>query len=218
VLSDPKELNKETVEENVPEDNPSVEEFLKSLEPTPLNSPEELKVVELEAFVEEAEKPSDHEAVLNEELKEQLLRNLAEMENLRKRTAKDVQDARKYGISGFAQDLINAVENIYRAEAAVKTPEEEISGEFKSVLECMKLTIKDIEKVFSKHGITRIFPKGQIFDPNLHQAIAHFPVAGVADGTIMDVVSAGYTIHERLLRPATVAVAKGIAGQPEEAS
>jgi molecular chaperone GrpE len=200
VTSQPKDVT----EENLPEENPSVEEFLKNIGNNVFT--EGLT----EEVISEPEEPEETENTL----KDQLLRALAEMENMRKRNAKEVQDARKFGLSAFAQDLIQVVENIYRARSAITTPDQEITGEFKAFVDGMQMTIKELEKTLSRHGITRIYPIGSQFDPNLHQAVAHVPSPDKEDGTVIDVVTAGYTIHDRLLRPAIVAVAKAINPPP----
>jgi molecular chaperone GrpE len=144
------------------------------------------------------------------DLKDRLLRSLAEMENLRRRTEKQIDDARVYGIAGFARDMLAVADNMRRALDAV-TPElrETVDPAVKALIEGVELTERELLKVLEKHGVKKLEPLGSKFDPNLHQAIYEVPEPSVPAGTVVQVVQAGYTIGERVLRPALVAVSKG---------
>ena len=146
----------------------------------------------------------------NAELKDRLLRALAEMENLRRRTEREVAEARAYGIANFAREVLTVADNMRRALDTV-SPELRASADAgtKSFLEGVELTERELLKVLEKHGVTRLDPQGQKFDPNLHQAMYEVPEPSVPAGTVVQVVQSGYRIGERVLRPALVAVAKG---------
>lgn len=141
------------------------------------------------------------------EMKDKLLRTLAEMENLRRRTEREVSDARLYGISGFARDVLGVADNMQRAMQAL---EDELRGNesVKALVEGVELTERELLKVLEKHGVKRFSPLGEKFDPNMHQAMYEVPDASGAPGTVAQVIQDGYKIGERVLRPAMVAVFK----------
>ncbi len=144
------------------------------------------------------------------DLKDRLLRSLAEMENLRRRTEKQVADERVYGIASFARDMLAVADNMRRALDAV-TPElrETADPAVKALIEGVELTERELLKVLEKHGVKKLEPLGGKFDPNLHQAMYEVPDPSVPAGTVVQAVQAGYTIGDRVLRPALVAVSKG---------
>ncbi len=132
------------------------------------------------------------------------IRTQAEMENLKKRVQKDLDDERKYGLSKFAKEMLSVIDSLELGLQAV-------SGDSPEVLkfkEGSELTIKQFETVFAKFNIEILDPTGQPFNPELHQAMAMQPSADLAPGTVITVFQKGYTIHGRLLRPAMVVVAK----------
>jgi molecular chaperone GrpE len=144
------------------------------------------------------------------DLREKLLRTLADMENLRRRTEREVADARAYAVTAFARDILSAADNVHRALESV--PEEAragAEGPFKSLIEGIELTERDLLKTLERHGVRRIDPQGQRFDPHLHQAMFEIPNPDVPSGTVAQVVQPGYVIGDRVLRPALVGVAKG---------
>jgi molecular chaperone GrpE len=144
------------------------------------------------------------------ELRDRLLRSLAEMENLRRRTEREVADARAYGISAFARDLLAVADNMRRAlDAFGAEPHEAADAGTKALLEGIELTERELLKVLEKHGVRKLDPEGSKFDPHRHQAMYEVPDESVPAGTIVQVVQPGYTIAERVLRPALVAVSKG---------
>ena len=144
------------------------------------------------------------------ELKDRLLRTLAEMENLRRRTEREVADARTYGIAAFARDMLAVADNMDRAlnTSGVEDLGRE-DGPAKALLEGIALTERGLLDALEKHGIKRIEPLGERFDPNKHQAMYEVPDPSVPAGQVMQVVQSGYLIGERVLRPAMVAVSKG---------
>ena len=144
------------------------------------------------------------------DLKDRLLRALAEMENLRRRTEREVADARTYGISAFARDLLAVADNMRRAlDAFGAEPHEAADAGTKALLEGIELTERELLKVLDKHGVRKLDPEGSKFDPHRHQAMYEVPDESMPAGTVVQVVQPGYTIGERVLRPALVAIAKG---------
>ena len=142
--------------------------------------------------------------------KDKLLRTLAEMENLRRRTTREVADARAYGISGFARDVLDIADNLQRALDAVPVDTRDNADPgLKALIEGVELTEKSLLKALEKNGVKKFDPAGQKFDPNVHQAMYEVPDESVPSGTIVHVVQAGYMIGDRILRPAMVGVAKG---------
>lgn len=146
----------------------------------------------------------------NEELKDRTLRTVAEMDNLRKRTAREMTDARTYAVQKFARDLLGVGDNLQRAIQAVPVEKRESgSDEFKALIEGVELTERELLKSFDNAGITKFNPTGEKFDPNLHQAMYEVPDTEAPNNSVAQVVQEGYRIGERVLRPAMVGVAKG---------
>ena len=150
-------------------------------------------------------------AVVEAELadtKERLLRALAETENVRRRFQREREDAQKYAISGFAKDLLSAADNLRRALEAL--PDGEVAdSRTRSLLDGVAATERELLAAFERHGLRRIDPKGEPFDHNFHQAIFEAERPGIAAGTVIEVLQPGYVLHDRLVRPAMVGVAKG---------
>jgi molecular chaperone GrpE len=144
------------------------------------------------------------------EARDRMLRTLAEMENLRKRTAREVADSKLYGITGFARDVLDIADNLQRALDAVPAEARAAADPgLTSLIEGVELTERSLLNALEKHGVKKLDPQGQKFDPNFHQAMYEVPDASVPAGTVVQVMQAGYTIGERVLRPALVGVAKG---------
>jgi len=144
------------------------------------------------------------------EYKDRWLRGMAEMENLRRRTEREVADARVYGITQFARDVVLVADNMERALQAL---DDELRAKadagVKGLLDGVELTERELLKVLEKHGVQKLEPKGQKFDPHRHQAMFEVPDETVPSGTVVQVVQAGYMIGDRVLRPAMVGIAKG---------
>ncbi|MBB4075934.1 molecular chaperone GrpE [Bartonella fuyuanensis] len=145
----------------------------------------------------------------NKELKDQLLRLAADMENLRRRTARDVADAKAYSIANFARDMLSVSDNLNRALEAIPEGVRESDAGLKSLAEGVEMTERAMMAALERHGVQKIYPEGQKFDPYFHQAMFEISNADVPDNTVQQVVQAGYIIGERVLRPAIVGVAKG---------
>ena len=139
------------------------------------------------------------------ELKDQLLRALAENENTRKRGQKDKEDALKFGISNIARDMVGVADNLRRAlENKSENPADLAEALFSGV----DLILKDLEGILGRHGVQRIDATGQQFDPHFHQAVFELETDEHTPGTVVQVMQDGYKIQDRLLRPAMVSVAK----------
>ncbi len=142
------------------------------------------------------------------EYKDRLLRALAETENVRRRAQREREDASKYAIAGFAKDLLSAADNLRRALESL--PESEAKDKrTRSLLAGVAATERELLGVFERHGIKRIDPKGEGFDHNFHQAIFETERPDQPSGSVVEVLQPGYVIHDRLLRPAMVGIAKG---------
>jgi molecular chaperone GrpE len=149
-------------------------------------------------------------AAMAADLREKLLRTLAEMENLRRRTAREVADAEFRGITAFARDMIGVADNMRRALDTV-TPEVGANADpaVKALIEGVELTERELLKALEKNKVRQFNPQREKFDPNLHQAIFEVPDASVPAGSVVQVVQPGYMLGERVLRPALVGVSKG---------
>ena len=144
----------------------------------------------------------------NESLKDARLRALAEAENIRRRSEKEKADASQYAVTKFARDMVGIADNFARALAAVPGPIRDAADpQLKAVLDGVEATDRQLMQTLERYGVKAVDTSGK-FDPNLHQAIAEVPSQGKAPGSIVDVVQSGYTIGDRLLRPAMVTVAK----------
>jgi len=152
------------------------------------------------------EKPAREAA----ELKDRLLRALAEMENLRRRTEREVADSRTYAVASFARDILQVADNMARAlQASTAELRQSADPGVKALIDGVELTERELMKVLEKHGVRKFEPAGERFDPNLHQAMYEVADSTLPAGTVAQVIQAGYLIGERMLRPALVAVAKG---------
>jgi molecular chaperone GrpE len=161
---------------------------------------------------EQAPAPEPSTALEGEhaEMRDRLLRTLAEMENLRKRTEREIADSRLYSVTSFARDLLVVADNMRRALEAV-TPELRNTAEsgVKALIDGIELTERELLKALEKNGVRQFTPQGEKFDPNLHQAMFEIPDATVPAGSVVQVVQPGYMIGDRVLRPALVGVSKG---------
>lgn len=156
----------------------------------------------------------------NADLKDKLLRTHAEMENIRKRTDREKAEAHKYAVTKFARDIVTVGDNFQRAIESVPAAAAEQSATLKSFLEGVTMTERELINTLERHGIKRLDPKGQPFNPHHHQAVSEVQNAEVPNGTVTQVFQCGYLIEDRVLRPAMVVVAKGgpkVAAKPAEA-
>src|SRR5437016_8256286 len=144
------------------------------------------------------------------EARDKMLRTLAEMENLRKRTSREVADARAYGITGFARDILDIADNLQRALDAIPAEARDAADPgLKALIEGVELTERSLLNTLEKNGVKKFDPSGGKFDPNFQQAMFEVPDPSVPAGTVVQVVQSGFMIGDRVLRPALVAVSKG---------
>jgi molecular chaperone GrpE len=152
------------------------------------------------------ETPANPEQVIAD-LKDRLLRTMADMENLRNRARREQEDALKYANANFARDLLNVSDNLRRALESVPDDPEPGSQALTTLKEGIEMTERELLSVFERFGVSEIDPKGEKFDHNVHQAMCKVPGSGAEPGTIVQVMQVGYTLQDRLLRPAMVGVA-----------
>jgi len=146
----------------------------------------------------------------NAELKDRLLRALAEMENLRRRTEREVADARAYGVANLARDMLSVADNLARAVESFPAEERAAAdAALKALIEGVELTERDLHAALGRFGVTKLSPEGEKFDPNFHQAMFEMPHETLPAGAVAQVVQSGWKIGERVLRPALVGVSKG---------
>lgn len=178
-----------------------------------LNNAEE-KIADIPADYdvgEDEEHPSDHEVlekllIENETLKQDVLRAAADMQNLRKRTQREIADAKTFSVSNFARDMLGVSDNLRRTvEAAPKQDDENL----KTLLEGVEMTERSMLSALERHGVKKLDVLQKKFDPNFHQAMFEVPDKETPNNTVVKVVQDGYIIGSRVLRPAMVGVAKG---------
>jgi len=151
----------------------------------------------------------------NADLKDRLLRLAAEMENLRKRMGREIEDTRSYAITKFARDMLTATDSLSRALIVLPAETRDTAdGPLKSLIDGIELTEREMQRLLAVHGVKPIEAEGQKFDPHKHQAMFEVPDPSRPEGTVVQVVQTGYAIGDRVLRPAMVGVAKGGAATP----
>ncbi|MDC0476700.1 nucleotide exchange factor GrpE [Alphaproteobacteria bacterium] len=143
-----------------------------------------------------------------DELKDQLLRALADTENMRRRSERETETARKYGHTQFARDLVGAIDNLARALHSAPEDKTALDDSVQSLLTGIELSWTEIQTAIEKHGVRQINPLGEKFDYNFHQAMFEVPTNEQPAGVVLEVVQHGYALHDRLLRPAMVGVSK----------
>ena len=143
-----------------------------------------------------------------DELKDQLLRLMAETENLRKRTDKEIASSKKYGAVGIARDLLASFDNLEKAVELIPEDKSGLDETVKNILIGVEMTAREITTTLERHGISIIAPMDEKFDYNLHQAMFEVPTNDVEPGMVVNLVQKGYQLHDRLLRPAMVGVSK----------
>lgn len=166
--------------------------------------------ITLDDVLDEEEALSPFEAMEQERdsFKDQLYRAAAEMENTKRRAQRDVEQANKYGALGFMRDLTTPLDNMQRALESAPAERDGLDETYKNILIGLEMTVQEVTKIMEKHGVKIISPIGEKFDYNLHQAMFEVPTDESEPGTIMAVAQDGYVLHDRLIRPAMVGVAK----------
>tara|TARA_B100000965_G_scaffold149441_1_gene124346 strand:+ start:22 stop:660 length:639 start_codon:yes stop_codon:yes gene_type:complete len=189
----------------------------KNLDKDPSNSVDSLsnknKIDENEENKEESISESEDLGLDNKEiekLKDQLLRTLAENENLRKRTSKDIDQIKRFGHINFVRDLLSSVDNLTRAVNASPIEKEKLDEPIKNLIIGVEIVLKEINSFLEKNSIKRIDPIGEKFDYNVHQAMYEAPSDKYEPGTVIEVVQSGYLLYDRLVRPAMVGISKKI--------
>ena len=162
----------------------------------------------------EAETPAEPDPIdalraENSDLRDKYLRLAAEMDNLRRRTERDVKDAKSYSVAGFARDMLAVSDNLRRALDAIPADALATDDSVKTLAEGVEMTERSMLAALERHGVRKLEPVGEKFDPNFHQAMFEVPNPEVPNNTVVQVVQEGYVIGERVLRPAMVGVAKG---------
>ena len=195
---------------------PSTDDIAREENPSPDNeeqtagpSAENSTGAEAEDFFpdEEAEKEAGSSHTLDE-MKDQLLRALAEVENMRRRSERDVAQANKYGHMSFARDLLSCFDNLSQAVSLAPEDKSDFDENLKNILVGVEMISTEIDSILQKHHITKINPIGEKFNYNHHQAMFEVPNNDVEAGTVVQVAQPGYLLHERLIRPAMVGVSK----------
>jgi len=174
-------------------------------------APEQQSAEQLDPLAEAQRQAAD--------FKDKLLRTLAEMENLRKRTEREVADTRSYAIASFARDVLAVADNMHRALDAIGDELRQSSdSNVRALVEGVDLTERELMKILERNGVRKFSPQGEKFDANLHQAMYEVPNSDAAPGTVAQVIQSGYMLGERVLRPALVAVAKAAPKTPTSAN
>jgi molecular chaperone GrpE len=172
----------------------------------------ETKATPPDEMTEAAATPDPIEALKaeNQDMRDKLLRTIAEMENLRKRTEREISDTRSYAIAGFARDMLTATDSLSRALMVLPAEARDSSdATTRSLIEGIEMTEREMQRLLAKHGVKPIEAEGQKFDPHKHQAMFEVPDPSRPEGTVVQVVQAGFAIGDRVLRPAMVGIAKG---------
>ena len=165
---------------------------------------------EAETSAEQQLDPVEALKVENADLRDRFLRLAAEMDNLRRRTDREIKDAKSYAVTGFARDMLSVSDNLRRAiETLPEEARAAADATWMALVEGVEMTERGMLSTLERHGVRKIEAEGQKFDPNFHQAMFEVPNPNVANNTVVQVVQAGYAIGERVLRPAMVGVAKG---------
>ena len=156
----------------------------------------------------EAQDPLTAMIAERDQVKDQLLRALADTENMRRRSEREAINVRKYGHTPFARDLVGAIDNLARVVESAPENLDQADETLKSLITGIQLSWTELQSVIEKHGIKRVEPLGDKFDYNLHQAMFEVPTNDQPSGVVLEVVQHGYVLHDRLLRPAMVGVSK----------
>ena len=189
------------------DDEKSFEKASQGLEPADVTN--QLDDIQTEKEVETSTEENNEQLLANiEELKDQLMRTLAEGENIRKRTAKEIDQAKKYSHISFVRDLVSSVDNFKRALDSVPENRAELPEPVKNLILGLEIVEKEINSTFEKHNLKQISPLGEKFDYNFHQAMFEVPTNDSEPGTVVEVSQKGYLLYDRLVRPAMVGISK----------
>lgn len=209
--------NQDPIDAEETPDAPDPQEAKTSEEEVSNPGPDEQMAADAAPATEDSEQTPEEKAA---ELKDKLLRSLAENENLIRRARKDREDASKYAAANFARDMLGVGDNLNRAMAAVPSELRDGDDATKAFLEGVELTARELLSALERHGIQKLSPLGEKFDHDRHEALFEVPTADAEPGTVVQVLEEGYIIHDRLLRAARVGIAKAPteAGEDKEHS
>ena len=199
-------MNEETKNKDVELDEGTVEEETSQEEPVDLQNDEEGEVNEPSKSLDELEAKIS-------ELKDQLLRTVADSENLRKRLEREKEQTRKFGIANFAKDLLSIADNLGRALDAAPTKEDVEDQALENLVLGIQMTEQELQKAFENNNVRKIDPLGEKFDYNFHQAMFEVEETDKEPGIVVQVLQPGYAIDDRILRPAMVGVAAAKGGK-----
>ena len=189
-----------------------LEQHVESLATDGVDSEDVSAATSVGPSADESQGPLSAMTAERDELKDQLLRAMADTENMRRRSEREAANVRKYGHTPFARDLVGAIDNLARAVESAPDNLDSLDETTKSLITGIQLSWTELQSVIEKHGIKRVEPYGEKFDYNLHQAMFEVPTLDQPSGMVLEVVQHGYVLHDRLLRPAMVGVSK--AGDP----
>ena len=170
--------------------------------------PEEINMTDLDSYLDSDELNAMR--IERDEMKDRFMRALADAENARKRGERDRREAEQYGSTRLARDLLPVYDNLRRALDSVPDDLREMAA---ALTEGVELTLRELTNVMTKHGVKPISPAiGEVFDPQMHQAMFEAPIPGTKAGQISQVMTEGFLLHDRLLRPAQVGVSSNTQG------
>ena len=192
------------------------EEQTASTEKPDAPSSENLNPEQRKAYLDNEFDDSEEAEDSPQALKDQLLRVMADNENLRKRTERDISAAKKYGALGLARDLLGSIDNLETAISHMPENRGDLDETLKNILIGVEMSARELASVLERHHIKKVTPEMEKFDYNLHQAMFEVPTDDVEPGMVVQVVQPGYVLHDRLLRPAMVGVSKAaVSGTPD---
>ena len=192
------------------EQNPSPDKEEQSVDPSYSSAENGSEAVAEEQLADEDMEEAAESSGSADEMKDQLLRALADVENMRRRSERDVAQANKYGHLSFARDLLSCFDNLSQAVSLAPEDKSDFDGNLKNILVGVEMISTEIDTILQRHHITKINPIGEKFNYNHHQAMFEVPNNEVEAGTVVQVAQPGYLLHDRLIRPAMVGVSKKV--------
>lgn len=221
--------NKDAKDQDIGDNNPkdkvqeaTSEDIQQSASSEQLDAEDKIAELNLAHIIDDADNIDDEggENADDEDaaaLKDQLLRLMADSENLRKRSERDVSAAKKYGALGLARDLLGSIDNLETAISHMPENKDDMDETLKNILIGVEMSARELASVLERHHIKKVTPEKEKFDYNIHQAMFEVPTDEVEPGMVVQVVQSGYMLHDRLLRPAMVGVSKAaLPSEPEK--
>ena len=192
------------------EQNPSLDKEEQSVDPSYSSAENSSEAVAEEQLADEDMEEATESSGSADEMKDQLLRALADVENMRRRSERDVAQVNKYGHLSFARDLLSCFDNLSQAVSLAPEDKSDFDENLKNILVGVEMISTEIDTILQRHHITKINPIGEKFNYNHHQAMFEVPNNEVEAGTVVQVAQPGYLLHDRLIRPAMVGVSKKV--------